>query len=121
MITFFLFSVLVSEGLFLLFHEILKQAVRNVHMLKGNPPSYSRICHLLQKWRLHFSENTPKGFEKFFKPGGAPKNPKEAPKEAPKEPAKNASSQNSSGSRGSDPDKKFSMKYEFKFGSSGGK
>jgi AFG3 family protein len=103
--------------------------------LNGNSPSHSKLRNILQQWRLHFCEKPPKGFEKYFKPGNASKNAskeahKEAPKEAPKDAAPNElpkgppkSGPFSSGPFGSGPQsgKPFSMKYEFKFGSSGGK
>ena len=106
---------------------------RNIHILKGKSPSHSKILDILQQFRLYCNEKTPKGFEKFFKPGGkssaeapkseakpgsqqssgAPKSSKEAHKEAPKESPK----ENPFGGQ----EKKFQLKYEFKFGSSGGK
>lgn len=70
------------------------------------------------------NDNPPKGFEKFFKPGGAPKNSKEAPKEAPKDTPKESPKpppKDNPFSRGPEPDKKFTLKYDFKFGSPGGK
>ena len=101
------------------------QIERNIHLLNGNSPSHSKIRNLLQQWHLHFSEKPPKGFEKYFKPGNTSKNaskeaPKEVPKETPKELPTEPPKSGPFGS-GSPSEKPFSLKYEFKFGSSGGK
>jgi len=47
---------------------------KNIQLLNGNSPAHSQIHQLLQQLRLQYSDKIPKGFEKFFKPGGAAKN-----------------------------------------------
>jgi len=47
---------------------------KNIQLLNGNSPAHSQIHQLLQQLRLQYSDKIPKGFEKFFKQGGAAKN-----------------------------------------------
>ncbi|KAK4003344.1 hypothetical protein OUZ56_005112 [Daphnia magna] len=105
---------------------------RNLHLLNGNSPSHSKLRSILQEWHIRFSENPPKGFEKYFKPGNTSKNaskesPKEVPKETPKESPKETPREATKGppkdgpfSRGPEPEKRFSMK-DGRPGSEGGK
>lgn len=78
-----------------------------------------RIRSLLNEWRLYFSENAPKGFEKYFKPGDASKNAKETPKETPKEAPKEVPPIETPSRGSAEQEKKIN--FEFKFGGSSGK
>ena len=74
------------------------QLKRNLTLLQRAPGAPS-LELVLQQWRL-FCERPPKGFEKYFKPGGAkqgsktdkpsPKEVKDAPKESQAPPSKTA-------------------------------
>jgi len=81
---------------------------KNIQLLNGNSPAHSQIHQLLQQWRLHLSDKVPKGFEKFFKPGGASSSSTVKNPVTKSTPPKGSSSKDAP-SKGPDP-KKFTMK-----------
>ena len=101
----------------ILIQKFIIQKERSLHNLNRDNLANVRIRSLLNDWRLYFSENPPKGFEKYFKPGGASKAAKEAPKEAAKETPKEMPPKESPPRGPSEQDRKSD--FEFKFGSSG--
>jgi len=90
---------------------------KNVQLLNGSSPAHSQIHRLLQQWQLNLSDKIPKGFEKFFKPGGASKSSSvKNPVSQNAPPAKSAPPP----PKGPEPEaKKFTMKDGWPSGSGG--